>query len=761
LDKSTRGVFLASLFIFLHAAVSASDFTGSLEGQVVDQATRQPLPGANIVLLDTERGTITGEDGRFTIPGLPVGSYRLQVSMIGYETSIRPDVIVRSNRITTVNLALTEEVLAVAETVVSADYFSAVEEEKVSAVNLSYEEIRRSPGSAQDISRLVQAMPSVNMNNDQRNDLIVRGGSPTENLTLIDHIEIPNINHFPTQGASGGPIGLLNVDLIEDANFYAGGFPAPYGDRLSSVLAIDLRDGNRREFDGEVNLSMAGAGFIFEGPLAKGRGAWIFSTRRSYLDLVVDAIGTGAVPEYSDVQSKISFDPTPNHQLSLLTISGFDHIHITPEEDPDQTDDVTWDSDQHVVGGTWQWLWSSSGYATTSLAYAYSDFVLEVVDYETRERRYSNDSQERELALRSDFFYRLRPGSALSLGLNAKRFFSDFSISAAADTNRLNIATPELRLGEDVTTSKIGLHLSYEQTLFQRLKTTVGLRYDYFAFNEEHDLAPRLAVSYDLDEKTSLNAAAGVYYQNLPPSLLVQHPDNRLLENPRADHYVLGLKRLLTPSTQLTLEIYAKNYWELPYDPDDPTVSIVDAYADFGAPTPGRLIGGGKARSRGFEFLIQKKLAQDLYGTFSYAYSVSKYTDLEGVERNRGFDNRHLFSVIAGYRPSDTYEYSLRWSFAGGRPYTPFDEELSRQLNTGIIQRDQVNARRLPSYHRLDLRFDHRKHYERFNLVSFFSLLNAYNRSNIFTYYWNESDRQKDRINQWSILPVGGFELEF
>ena len=754
----------AVLFILLfslNSTPSLAQFTGTLKGQVLDQATRQPLPGANILLLDSEHGTITGDDGRFTIPDLPVGGYRLQASMIGYETSIRPDLIVRSNRITVIRIFLAEEILGMEETVVAADYFSAVEEEKVSALNLNYEEIRRSPGSAQDISRLIQAMPSVNMNNDQRNDLIVRGGSPTENLTLIDHIEVPNINHFPTQGASGGPIGLLNVDLIEDANFYAGGFSAAYGDRLSSVLSIDMREGNHHEFDGEANLSMGGAGFIFEGPLSDGRGAWILSARRSYLDLIVGAIGTGAVPEYSDIQGKLSYDLAQNHKLSLLSISSFDHISISPEDQDENDDDVVWDADQHVVGANWQWLWSNSGYATTSLAYAFTNFVMDVANGDTGERLYNNDSQERDLALRSDFYYRFRPGSALSWGLHAKRFFSDFTISAAADTNRLNLPVPEIRIGNDVTTSKIGLYASYEQTLFQRLKATAGLRYDYFAYNEEHDLAPRLALSFDIDDRTSLNAAAGIYYQNLSPSLMVQHPDNRLLENPRADHFVLGLKHRLSPSTQLTLEIYAKNYTQLPYDPDDPTISIVDAYADFGAPTPGRLVGGGKAASKGVEFLLQKKLAQDLYGTFSYAYSVSKYTDLQGIERNRNFDNRHLFSIITGYRPSDRYEFSLRWSYAGGRPYTPFDEELSRQLSTGIIQRDRLNTERLPPYHRLDLRFDYRKHYERFNLVSFFSLLNAYNRSNIFTYYWDDSDNRVDRINQWAFLPVGGFELEF
>ena len=265
-----RLYFLLLGTLFWGSLLEAQSQHGLINGQLVDSNTQQPILGANIVLLHRELGTTSDSEGRFVFDDLPVGRYQLQVSMIGYHTLIQPDIVVRSKRITMIKIPLAEAVLDMENTTVKADYFSAIEE-AVSAVNFSYEEIRRSPGSAQDIGRLLQAMPAVNMHNDQRNDLIVRGGSPMENLTLVDGFAMPNINHFPTQGASGGAIGLLNTDLIAAANFYAGGFSARYGDRLSSVLAIDLREGNHSEFDGEINMGMAGAGFVFEGPLNGGR----------------------------------------------------------------------------------------------------------------------------------------------------------------------------------------------------------------------------------------------------------------------------------------------------------------------------------------------------------------------------------------------------------------------------------------------------------------------------------------------------------
>ena len=735
--------------------------TGTVKGQVADRATRQPLAGANILVQGLELGTIADEAGRFAIPRVPAGVHLVQVSMIGYQAVIRTDVVVRPRRITSLEVELEERALSMGETVVTADYFAEVDEQTVSTVNFSREEIRRAPGAAGDISRLLQSLPAVNMASDDRNDLIVRGGSPAENLVIIDNIEIPNINHFPTQGASGGPIGLLNTDLIDDVNFSAGGFSAEYGDRMSSVMDVDLREGNRDELDGQANLDMGGAGFVFEAPLATGRGSWLVSGRRSYLELIVDAIGTGAVPRYSDVQAKAVYDLSQTHQLGALVLAGWDEISFDPKDSDDEDNYTDFASDQYVAGANWRWLWSTRGYANTSLAFALTDYGIDVVDGDLGTPLYANNSQEREITLRSNVHYRPRAGTEVAWGLVGRRILSDYEIYLKADTNRVGQTTPEVRVGQEVSTAKVGLYASVEQRLPARLTGTAGMRFEYFDLNGEYDMAPRLGLTFDLDDRTSLNAAWGIYYQNLPPSLLVQHPDNARLENPRADHYVLGLRHRLTPSTLLTAEAYLKQYTELPGDPNDSTSSVIDRYAEYGSPTPGRLTGGGEARSWGAEAMVQKKLAQDLYGTASYSYSVSEYTDLVGQVRDRSFDNRHLFSLIVGYRPNDRWEYSLRWGFAGGRPYSPYDVAASTALGAGIVDAGRINAERYPAYHRLDLRFDHREHYERFNLVSYFTLLNAYNRRNIATYYWDEDEARTRRIDQWTILPVGGFELEF
>ena len=761
--KGGRAATIAALAAAVLLALPAhGQGLGEIRGEIIDRATQQPLPGAGVRLLGTERGAMADGQGRFVLPGVPAGVHSLRVSMIGYAAIVRTDVVVRPRRVTDLELELDAEVMDLGEeTVVVADYFSDAAGEAVGGVSFSYEEVRRSPGSAGDISRLLQAMPSVNLTTDERNDLIVRGGSPTENLVLVDHIEIPNINHFPTQGASGGPIGLLNTDLIEDAAFYAGGFSAAYGDRLSSVTLVDLREGSREEVDGEVQLGMAGAGLLLEGPLPAGGGSWIASGRRSYLDLIVDAIGTGAVPRYNDMQGKLTWDPSSRHRLSLLGIAGFSAINFVPGDTDADEDYVVNETDQLVAGAGWRWLWGRRGFARTSLAFSFADFGIDVLDGQTRDELFLNSSQERALLLRSDVTWSPETGGEWRGGISGRREFSDFSLFSASRTNRVNELTAVLRVGEGMASSKLAAFLAHDRPLPGGLTAGAGLRWEYFDYTGETDLSPRLSLRWQIDALTSLSAAWGLYHQNLPASLLVQHPDNSRLDSPRAAHYVLGLRRRLTENTLLTLEGYLKRYHNLPFDPDDPTVSVVDAFADFGTPAPGRLVGGGGAESRGLEAMIQKKLVRKLYGTVSYAYGRSRYTDLTGRERNRSFDNRHLASLIVGYRRGESLEYSLRWRFAGGRPYTPFDEIESARQGTGIVQRERINALRLPSYHRLDLRVDHRRHFDRFNLVSFFTLLNAYDRANLYHYYWHSGDNRTGRVYQWSRIPVGGFELEF
>ncbi len=343
----SRPTALVLLFVLLAVNHSMADSqsarkppTGRLSGRVLDATTKTPIIGASVMIIGLERGAATDENGDFSVKNLPVGSYNVSISSVTHAPMVYPDVIIRSGRMTYLQVELHQTTRPVENMVVRGSYFDDSPDAPTSSTSFSGEEVRRSPGSAGDVSRIVSILPGIAKVNDRMNSLVVRGGTPTENAFYLDNIEIPNINHYPLEGSSGGPIGLLNVDFVRDVTFSAGGFSASYGDRLSSVMSIEFREGNREEFDGQLDMNFAGFGGVFEGPLAGGKGSWMLSVRRSFLDLLVEAIGTGIAPEYSDYQGKLVYDFSPSNKLTLIGVAGIDKIEFTREDSEENGNSV-------------------------------------------------------------------------------------------------------------------------------------------------------------------------------------------------------------------------------------------------------------------------------------------------------------------------------------------------------------------------------------------------------------------------------------
>ena len=314
------------LFFVLCTTLPLLAQKGAIRGHVVDQTTLQPLVGANIVIKDTPMGASTDMDGLYEIEAVPVGIYILEISYMGYQKQTLPSVVVKTNRTTQVNASLSTDVVKGDAVTVTAGYFSKNEGSPVSALSLNHEEIRRSPGAREDVSRMIQNMPGVNMSDDDRNDLIVRGGSPTEVLFMIDHFEVPNPNHFGTQGASGGPISMVNNEFIENVDFSSGGFGAAYGQKLSGFMDIRFREGSRQRMHGKLNLDFGGAGGFVEGPLNNGKGSYLLGFHRSYLELIKKYVAEDGLPIYTNMQGKIVYDLNPSNQLNMLFLGGDDKI---------------------------------------------------------------------------------------------------------------------------------------------------------------------------------------------------------------------------------------------------------------------------------------------------------------------------------------------------------------------------------------------------------------------------------------------------
>jgi len=753
-------VLFANLLMGYFPAIAQP--TGSVTGIVSDAETQSPLAGANVMLEGTDMGSATDNQGRFKISNVPVGSYTIIAEYIGYKTVHIPDVIVKSERQTQLTIEMQPSVLNAQQVTVTGGYFSHELDEPASVTAFSNEEIRRAPGSGGDVSRILMSLPSIAKVNDQSNSLIVRGGNPMENAFYVDNIQVPNINHFPDMASSGGPIGMVNVDFIDDVSFYSGGFPVSYGNVLSSVMDIDFRSGNREEFYGQVDLNFAGFGGTFEGPLPKKSGAWMFSVRRSYLDFIVETLDVGSTvaPSYGDIQGKLVFVLNQNHRLSVIALYGDDHN--SPDREIGRENKMLYYGSQDIYQGTtgmnWRALWNKLGYSNTSLAYTSERFKEDWYETNTGLRMTQNHALEQAIKFRNVNHLIINSTINVDFGIESKLLRIDYDNYYAGMTGVFGEALPDVILKENDQINNTRVFASVSVKPSVRFEITAGISSLYFSYAENWTHSPRISTSYSFNDRTSLTGSVGVYHQSLPMLLLTQNEKHRNLDALTSTHYVAGLELLLTEDTRLTIELYRKEYSDFPMDQDRPKLFVIDddRYSNFGS-----LTDQGAAYSQGIEFVLQKKLARKFYGLASLSYFRSRYKDLDGVWRNRKYDNRIIASIDGGFKPNSRWEFSMRWLFAGGPPFTPIDEEASRQVHRTVYRDDRVNESRYPDYHSMNIRTDRRFNFHHTNLVVYLSVWNVYDRKNVATYFWNDADQKVDVIYQWRVLPIFGVEYEW
>lgn len=757
---------LSLLGIVTTASVSlAQEPLGAIRGKVLDAENMQPLTGVNVFIPDLRVGCSTDAEGNYEIPKVKVGSFSIVYSYIGSEKVVNTDVIVRSGRTTYVNVEMKRSSVSMQGVEVTAGYFNQTEVQHVSAVSFSSEEIRRSPGAGGDVSRVISGLPSLAKINDTKNSLIVRGGSAVENGFYVDNIEIPNINHFPVQGSTEGPIGIINIDLVENVNFYSGGFSSLYGDRLSSVMDLKFREGDRNSYEVQLDMSMQGFGGVVEGPINGGNGSFVLSARRSYLDLILDLMNEKVgLPVYSDAQAKVVYDLDGDNKMTLIDVFSIDGQKMNQADALENKNDVFIDYAYYsnTAGLNWRHLWGKTGYSNTSVSHTYSKTNAKY--FQTRDAKFlfDNNSLEEEYRLRNTNHLFLSNELKIEFGIDAKGFVNNYNQFYNDYQDMFGQPIPSLLLSKGLDTYKLGVFAGLEWEPFSKLTIKPGLRFDYYSYNKAADISPRFSTTYEIDKVTSLTGTAGIYYQNIPWVIAAQKDEFRKLSNPKSYHYIIGLERLLTESTKLTVEIYDKDSRNFPMDPMQQSLFLFDQavveHVFMAHPT---LVSTGEANSKGIEVTVQKKLAKDFYGLVASSYSKARYKGLDNKWYDRLYDNRFTFAAEGGYKPDEKWEFSLRWIYAGGAPYTPFDEEASRAAFKGIFDETRVNGARLPDFHSLNIRADRRFNFQSSALVVYLSVWNAYARQNIATYYWSEIDNEVAAEKMWGILPVFGIEYEF
>jgi hypothetical protein len=766
---------------FLFVSILNAAETGTVSGNVVDDHTRQPLFGANVVVMDTDRGATTDAEGNYTIENLPVGTYRIRISFIGYKPQVKTDVVVISAGPVFSNARLEPETLQARAVRVRAGYFSSEIETHPSTVALSREEIRRFPGGYEDVVRTVSTLPGVAVNMEGgRNDILVRGGGPSENLYRVNGIEVPNINHFGTPGNSGGSLSFVNLDFVEDVSFSTGGFGAQYGDKMSSVVDLTLVKRKPGRFGAKATVSATQYGLNVEAPV-KNKGSVLLSARKSYLDLIFRAAGLPFIPVYTDYNVLMNVDLTPRDRLFFLGLSAIDLV----DRDQSSLENRVFnagilDNTQYkgITGIDYRRL-LSNGYLEATLSVDLARYRLSQIDGNEREY-FRSHADEWEYAASVKHSIRLKPSLLLNTGVSAKAV-RNVNRTVFADTiydrsgNRIPVSAlgvpADTRL--DAVRGKWAGYAEFEWDPLPRLQVTGGWREDYFDFIDRPWAgSPRAALKFRAAERHTLRLAGGGYLQS-PSYVWVANPANRSLRPLKNRMAVAGWDFLPRDDTRATIEIYTKRYSDLPAG-ILPGVNDYLVMSNTGASFGGReddfqsfgffkLASSGRGRSDGAELSVQKKFSGlPLYGLFSLAYNKCEVTAPNGKTYPGQFDQRWIANLSGGYVFNAKWEVSAKFKYFTGVPYTPVYRPSANPLRPGEIQNlpDEYLSARLGPGHQLDVRADRTFNFPGLTMIVYADIQNVYN----FKYPMKpQYDFWKDKVltqGDIGILPSIGISLQ-
>jgi outer membrane receptor for ferrienterochelin and colicin len=743
-----RQLTLTFFFIGILVIQSVAQ-SGRIEGRVFDARTNEPLPFTNIILRGTNIGTTSDLDGNFIFTGVTPGFTQLMASSVGYEVYTSEDFLVTNAKTSFVNLPMTSTSVDLETVVVRASPFVRDRESPVSLRRLNISEIERNPGSNRDISKMLQSLPGVASTPAQRNDVIVRGGGPSENSFYLDGIEIPTINHFSTQGASGGPVGIINVDFIREVNFYSGAFPAKRGNALSSVIDFRMIDPNKDRWNYRATLGATDVGFTANGPLSDKSGL-IFSVRRSYLQFLFDVLGLPFLPTYNDLQFKYQYNINQKNQLTIIGLGALDKNRLnTGITDPNEEQQYilgylpTNNQWSYTVGAVYRHF-SANGFHSVVLsrnalnneAYKYLDNIEEpdrkTFDYNSTESenklRYEYSGQ------RSGWDYNYGAGLQLS-NFTDKTFQKQFIQGEVATFNR----------DADLWLWSWNAFGQVSRAIFQeRLTLSLGARMDANDYSSNmsnmlRQFSPRLSASYALAEKWFVNANVGRYYQR-PAYTTLGFTDNtgdfvnkdNGLKYIRVDHVVAGLENRPNDNSKITLEGFYKLYNDYPFSVLD-SVSIASKGSDFGIFGNEEVVSSDKGRAYGFELYARDADFNGFNVILSYTFVRSQFEDKSGTYIPAAWDNKHLLNLTVLRGLKKNWNIGGKWRFVGGTPYTPFDPDESSLVEAWDVQGGpyldygRFNTLRLTPFTQLDMRVDKQYFFDRWSLMVYVDIQNIYN----------------------------------
>ena len=696
---------------------------GDLSGRVIDGETGIGLEGATIQIENSDFYTISDQNGYFQITDIPTSSFNVTASFIGFKSLTKFNVIIKSAGNQSLQYVLNPTSELLDEVIVVESPFKTSIETPLSTQTFSAVEIETYPGGNNDITRVIQSLPGISPSiGGFRNDIIIRGGGPNETVYYLDGIEIPNINHFSTQGSSGGPVGLINVSFIKDVTLSTSAFGAEYDNALSGVLSFEQKEANIDKISGNFRIGSSEAGLTFEGPLnlfENKETSFIFSVRRSYLQFLFKAFGFSFLPDYWDYQMKIKHKIDDFNYLNFIGIGSIDELTVN------ESDEFNFENESQIeqipiinqksrtFGVSWKRVYKNkNGFFNLSISNNKLENNFERFENNVSKLNpsFSNISIEEETKLR---FISNHNGKNYKFSYESNLQLSDY-----VNTTQINYYNTNYNSKIDFL--KYGLFIKSSRTFIDdKLGISVGIRLDQDNFTKDNNIfeniSPRIALSMIIseDNKWKLNFASGRYFKIPTYTSLGYKNSNNIFLNKnsqytRSDHLVGGIEFNWTESSRLTFEAFYKKYNNYPISAVD-KVSLANKGADFEVLGNEEIITTGKGKSYGLEFLYQQKLKNNFYGILSYTFFYSKFSGLDNIYLPSVWDNRHILSFTGGYKLKRNWEVSAKIRFTGKTPYPPVDLKSSTQSYPEIIfDYSQLGSYYLNDFTKLDLRVDKR-----------------------------------------------------
>ncbi len=754
-----KKLLVLALFIIVlfNSEVIAQIVNGQISGRIIDSNNQAPLTGVNVALVGTKRGSASDNEGRFLISNLPPGKYQLKFTMMGYKTVIKSNIWIFANQMTQLNVVMSPEVLLMNEIVVTPGKYSLAQSHTTKRQIFSHHDITHLPATMDDICRVVQTIPGITVSNDYSAHFHVRGGEHDENLILLDGTEIFDPYHLKNVW---GAVGIINMDVIEDVQVMTGGFPAQFGDKLSSIVQITTKEGNKA-LSGNIGIGGTGVKALIQGPIPGG--SWFLSYRKSFLKQAVEILNSPITfsPSFYDLQSKVTFQVSPNQKFVFNILHSADNTYLEQWKNKKK---LKSDYGNFYIGLIWKSIVSPKLFFEMVFSRGENFWNNKIGDYKREKLNLAEYVWQYNIDFHALKNHNLRAGITYK---DIKYYYDYQSHVSSIQNEKFESLIKGLTDTSLIRprTYKLSFFLQDEWKILNSLITNLGIRFDHFEYNKDNQFSPRLGFAYCITNNLVLRTAWGYYYQ--APNYTELNSMKGANYNPRAEksvHYILGVEQHFDTKNSIRIEGYYKNLQNMIgyYIADGSKLQYGNPYHGF---------------CKGLEIFLKLGIDKQFNGWLSYAYSISKIEEtvfdpltftLKQKLNYRYTDQPHNLTLVLNFKVFKNWNIDLRWRYLSGIPYTPvypvWDSNSSGKHEVIDFQAGEYHSSRYPAYHRLDLRLMNTFFFKKCSLTTFLEIKNVYNRKNVLIYDYDiDALSQFNRIAYHTLPRIPSIEvcLEF